>query len=189
MLEKDLQALAKDKRNAPEIKLGRALVEAPFWIISDTHFFHRNIIDYCDRPENHDQLMLDNWQEMIADDAPILHLGDFALGPRGDIEELAPKLPGNKYLLMGNHDRRGKRFYYELGFTIVDPFMLDYKGKKLVFSHYPDYQRKFIQYPNHINIHGHIHEKTIDDPQLINVSVEQTDYRPLWLPDLLEDQA
>jgi calcineurin-like phosphoesterase family protein len=49
------------------------------WTIADTHFHHANIIKYCDRPKNHDELMLINWKRMVGPLDTIYHLGDFAL--------------------------------------------------------------------------------------------------------------
>lgn len=166
----------------------KPLLELPFWVISDTHFFHRNITEYAGRPEDHQELMLKNWRETIGDDDRILHLGDVALGKREQAEELLPTLPGDRYLVMGNHDRRGKRFYYELGFRITKPFILTYRDWRVLFSHQPDYALTHVRYPKSLNVHGHIHQKTLTDRRMINVSVEQTDYRPVWITDLLDER-
>ena len=52
------------------------------WIISDTHFFHENIGRYCNRPENWQELIFKNWNELISPNETVLHLGDFALGKK-----------------------------------------------------------------------------------------------------------
>jgi len=38
------------------------------WIISDTHFGHRNIVEYQDRPENHDEIMIRRWAASVGED-------------------------------------------------------------------------------------------------------------------------
>lgn len=167
----------------------RAPFELPFWVISDTHFFHHNIIRYAGRPNNHDQLMLKRWRETVGADDLILHLGDLALGKREQIEELAPKLPGDRWLILGNHDRRSKRFYYhELGFRITKPFILSHRGWRILFSHQPDYPLLHVRHPKTLNVHGHIHQKLHSDRRMINVSVEQTDYRPVQITDLIDER-
>jgi calcineurin-like phosphoesterase family protein len=50
------------------------------WIISDTHFLHENIGRYCSRPDNWQELITKNWNDLVSPDETILHLGDFALG-------------------------------------------------------------------------------------------------------------
>jgi calcineurin-like phosphoesterase family protein len=39
-----------------------------------------------------------------------------------------------------------------------------------------------------MNIHGHVHENTLDDKRYINVSAEVIDYRPKTLRELLNTQ-
>lgn len=158
-------------------KLSAAPLVPPFWLISDTHFFHKNIIKYAGRPDNHDRLMREAWHDDI-------HLGDIAFGKKEKLEELAPKLPGRKYLVLGNHDTRGKGFYKNLGFKIVQPFMMLYRGYVVSFTHEPMYG--YTRYPKALNVHGHIHEKNMDNPRYINACVEQTNYQPVQITDLLD---
>lgn len=164
-------------------------VRPPFWIISDTHFGHDNIIKYCGRPQEHEQLMLDAWHQRIGPDDVVLHLGDLLLDRRGDIAPKVAKLPGKKFLLKGNHDRRSSKYYQGLGFRLIrQSFALPYMGWQVVFSHRPDYDKDFICYPKHLNVHGHIHQRLLDDRCYLNVSVEHTDYKPLLITELLDQR-
>src|SRR3989304_2312958 len=109
------------------------------WLIADTHFFHTNIGQYCDRPDGWQDLIIENWNRFIQPGDIVFHLGDLALGKKEDTEALVPLLNGKLYLMRGNHDRRGKAFYDKLGITLVpDPFQMIYSKKlRLVFSHRP----------------------------------------------------
>jgi len=53
------------------------------WIIADTHFGHKNVIKYCNRPyssvEEMDKILITNWNKEVAPDDIVYHLGDFAL--------------------------------------------------------------------------------------------------------------
>ena len=164
-------------------------LQFPFWIISDTHFGHRNIIKYCGRPQDHERLMRDHWRETIAPRDVVLHLGDFALDSAYNIERRAKSLPGKKFLLKGNHDRHSKGFYEKAGFTFLKHgFVMPYKDWTVVFTHHPDCQGQYLGAPKRLNVHGHIHEKVLGDRRYINVSVEQLDYRPVQIVDLLEQR-
>jgi calcineurin-like phosphoesterase family protein len=105
------------------------------WIIADTHFFHANIGQYCDRPDGWQDLIIENWNRFIQPDDTVFHLGDLALGKKEDTEALIPLLNGKLYLIRGNHDRRGKAFYNKLGITLVpDPFRMVYSKKLRLVS-------------------------------------------------------
>ena len=95
-------------------------------MVSDTHFGHENIVGYCSRPEDHDQVILEQWRAHVPDDATVLHLGDLCWKNNGWFEHvIAPRLTGaRKLLIQGNHDKGRFSWYRRCGFQIVKPFKL-----------------------------------------------------------------
>lgn len=155
----------------------------PDFCISDTHWFHKNIVQYQNRDMNHDWIMLKRWRATVQDHHTVLHVGDLFFGRRNGLErftcEIAPKLTGQKYLILGNHDRRDID-YEKLGFTVLDPYSIDYDGFTVTFDHYP---RLIHDAMKRIHIHGHIHGNGYANGDKhrrnnVNVSVEVIDYRP-----------
>lgn len=45
------------------------------------------------------------WNSLVQDDDEVFHLGDVALGPWDQWENILPRLHGRKILVIGNHDR------------------------------------------------------------------------------------
>lgn len=144
---------------------------------------------------------MEEWARAVPEDETLLCLGDLSWKNNGMFRHVISKhLTGDpKYLILGNHDRGRPSFYRQCGFTVVPPFEIEYTapGRKrpytVSFSHYP--LRKGELYPNHIRIHGHIHNNGYggkDSPFVpfaagqINISVEQTHYRPVNLKELLD---
>lgn len=149
-----------------------------FWLISDTHFGHRNIVRYAGRPEDHEQRMISAWRALVGEDEPILHLGDLAMMKRDWLERLVASLPGRFIMLEGNHDRQTKTMYLNLGIELIkNSFLLELGEWGVWFSHRPEPAR--IHGNRQVNIHGHIHEKTMDDPRCLNACVEHTGYSPV----------
>jgi len=153
-------------------------------VISDTHWFHDNVVAYCDRPAHHDVLMLSNWYETVGPSDLVLHCGDVAVGVAAEVlPERLPSLPGRIFLIRGNHDY-GKRLrqYVSRGWSVVEPFEAEYRGWTVRFSHKPIPDLP----PRTLNVHGHIHTRPAPSAAHINVSVEQIDYRPVRLSELLD---
>lgn len=163
------------------------------WLISDTHFGHENITRLCKRPPNVDALMLEEWAHLVPPDAMLLHLGDLVY--RADFKAWEPiiaALPGDKHLILGNHDKQSLGFYKRCGFKVVGPFQHIYGVHTLSFDHYP-LDGKAFDYQLHI--HGHLHNSgygwgpdTSGSPARVghvNVSIELTKYRPVHLGTLL----
>lgn len=91
------------------------------YLIADTHFGHRNVIDYAGRPfedVNHmNEILIQNWNEVVQQEDLVYMLGDFTLSRRIDIiTSLCGRLNGRKALIMGNHDTRKPRDYIACGF-------------------------------------------------------------------------
>lgn len=166
------------------------MVEAPDlpedpWVISDTHFGHRRIAEYAGRPMDHRTRIIRSWQELVADDDTVLHFGDFAfIRDLDEAAELRAELPGRLVLIRGNHDRFGPAKAERIGIELVSgSFVLERARWMLHCSHRPEPERCFS--PRHRNLHGHLHQHTMNDPRCINLSVEQMDYRPHRLSSIL----
>jgi len=152
------------------------------WFTSDTHFNHRNIIQYCNRPfkdVNHMNLVLmQNWNERVALDDTVYHLGDFALGPVMRWPEFVKNLNGYKILVRGNHDG-SKAKMLRCGFNEVHD-SLEYQGWKLV--HDPNGQNGKI-------LCGHVHDawklKQDNNCHIVNVGVDQWNFRPVAFDELM----
>jgi calcineurin-like phosphoesterase family protein len=168
------------------------MITTETYIISDTHFGHMNIIGFCDRPRNHEEIMIRNWENIVQDDDTVLHLGDVAWADIDYWCDVLESLPGRKKLIPGNHDHtRTIKKFRKIGIEILEPFVQEFDGLKFLFSHYPD---QYIEEEWDINIHGHIHNNPLHgafSPQVqpdkiyFNASVEVMNYRPVKLQDIL----
>jgi calcineurin-like phosphoesterase family protein len=157
------------------------------YITSDTHFSHYNIIEYCERPfkdttEMNDAL-ISNWNSVVSKNDRVWHLGDFCMCGKKSATEIVKQLRGYKILILGNHDNHSEQWFLDIGFDKVykHPVVLH---KKYIFSHFPmqDVENLGI----FVNVHGHIHQKSIDDEQFYNVSVEHHGYKPVSINSIRE---
>lgn len=171
------------------------------YITSDTHFSHKNIIKYCNRPfKNIDEMnytLIQKWNEVVSEDDEVYHLGDFAFAQRTDenisyretlkkyLKCLTSTLNGKIHLILGNHDLK-VGIMSSCGFESVQkgPLMMTYEGTNLIFSHVP-----LNDLPvDYVNLHGHIHNTFL--PQYIksyyiNVSTDVTGFKPVLLDNLI----
>lgn len=154
-----------------------------FWITSDQHFGHTNIIEYCNRPfrdvDYMNQYMIDKWNSVVRPDDMVLHLGDFALQMNEEeVTHLVSKLHGNIILVRGNHDRFGTEKFKRCGFVDVKKKI---NFKNFILTHRPLPVEDLDAAAGKINIHGHVHNynRGHDPNKYINVSVEMWDYTPI----------
>lgn len=154
------------------------------WFISDTHFNHQKIIEYCHRPfpntaimEHH---MIQSWNERVRKDDIVYHLGDFGFGSKEEISAIVSQLNGKIRLVKGNHDTRNNQWYRDCGFVEVYDHPIIIKDF-LVLSHEP---MPFVLNPMYVNIFGHVHDSPMFKawgPHYACVCVEKHDYMPISL--------
>lgn len=174
------------------------------WFTADLHLGHRNIIDYCNRPfrdvESMNHALIENWNDSVAPDDVVWVIGDFALGKIGETLPLVSTLHGHKILVAGNHDRcwagHGRRSdgwterYVQAGFNEVlqGSTRVDVEGTSVVVCHFPyrgDSQSvdRYIEHrpidKGHWLLHGHVHERWVQDGRMINIGVDATGFRPI----------
>jgi calcineurin-like phosphoesterase family protein len=124
------------------------------WLITDTHLGHDAMVQYCGRPKDHSEIILDNISKLIREGDILIHLGDFCIGKDSEWhEKFFSHLKGVKTILVrGNHDGKSNQWYLEHGWGFVcESFTDTYFGNKVTFSHIP------ILGVKNLNIHGHFH--------------------------------
>ena len=146
-------------------------------ITSDQHFFHKNIIQYENRPfltkEEMNESMIKDWNSVVHKRDYIYVLGDLAFGNKEMIKNLISRLNGRIHLIMGNHDgKRSYKWWLECGIEWVSKYPILYENN-YILSHRPQ------DVPNgYYNVHGHTHSKVMG-LGYFNVSVDNVGYKPL----------
>jgi calcineurin-like phosphoesterase family protein len=157
------------------------------YLIADPHFSHANIIKYEKRPfvdtEDMDNSIIMYWNNLVDENDLIFVLGDVFFCKSDRQRYIASRLKGRKILIRGNHDRGiSDTKFKKLGFDVHNYYF--YEGYLL--THYPQplegMKRIMEEYGVKGNIHGHVHSEINDLDQNFYrcVSVECTDYHPVW---------
>lgn len=159
------------------------------YIITDTHFEHTKMIEYCNRPPDFAQKIINQWQATIQPQDIVYHLGDVTWGSQGQLQQIMSGLPGTKILIRGNHDRsHSNNWFIHAGFAAV---VEKVQVSKVILSHFPALlTQEEIDY-GIINIHGHFHnndpkkwEKKLKDKITSNhflMVLEDVEYKPIAL--------
>lgn len=165
---------------------------------ADTHFGHRNVIRFCDRPfetaEEMDETLVRNWNARVTGRDTVYILGDLFFRCE-DPEAILSRLHGKKHLIIGNHDGNWMyrvdmgRFFQsaELMATVSDG------AHALTLCHYP-----LLSWPHAMRsymVHGHIHNDTSMDfwpliaarDNVLNAGVDINGFSPVPFDELLEN--
>lgn len=150
------------------------------WVTADTHFGHTNILkfeaEYRGHAtiQEHDRDLLARWNAVVKPQDTVWHLGDVFFGKDG--HEILAGLHGFKRLVMGNHDRFPLQIYQRYFERIYG--VAQYDG--CVLSHIPVHPNQMAK-RYRLNIHGHLHHRSLEDPRYRCVSVERTGLTPVLL--------
>jgi len=124
-----------------------------YWVIADTHFGHEKIKQSNNRPDNFEELILENLKAKIKKDDVLIHLGDFCLKDDLYWHKRFSEIECKKWLILGNHDHKTMSWYLSNGWDFVcSHFTLKLFGEYILFSHTPQENTSII------NIHGHLHD-------------------------------
>lgn len=173
------------------------------WLISDTHFFHKGVEEWCARPANYVEQILSNWKKLVQLGDVVYHLGDVIFRTESVLSDILDDLPGIKILVKGNHDKKASQWYLEHGFhAVCTSIILDvrtkfsgtyYDTRKVLLSHKP----MDIPEGADLNIFGHFHNAAVDrwekdlvekltDKHYLFV-LEDMKYRPILLDRAVRD--
>ncbi len=164
------------------------------WFTADYHHGHEAIVKHANRPVNvgdHDEWLLNEvHNKYIEKKDRIYILGDLSMAKRKEAEMFIQRMNGQKFLVLGNHDRNIHNSSY---FAKVDK-MMDFRYKQfgldinIVLCHYPMMSwNKSIH--GSYSLYGHVHGRTKHpylglDVGIDNDEIEQ--YRPINLLEIIE---
>ena len=151
------------------------------YIISDLHFGHENLATHrgFKNAKEQDAFIISNWNRIIKPKDTVWILGDITMEKAN--YDVLDSLNGYKKVVLGNHDK--PQHTKEL-LKHVNSVCGVFRYRRVLFTHVPIHESEF-RYIS-VNIHGHIHEKIIDDDRYFNVSCEAVNYTPVLLQDILD---
>lgn len=154
---------------------------------SDTHFGHGGALGLWRRPfasvAAMDGALVTSWNEVVAADDRVWHLGDVAVRPKpGRIETLLDRLAGEKHLIIGNTD--GDRTVTAQGWASVGAYAeITVDDTPLVLCHYP-FRSWNRQAKGAWNLHGHSHGRLQPLARQADVGVDVSGFRPVTFDEL-----
>jgi calcineurin-like phosphoesterase family protein len=154
---------------------------------SDLHFGHLNMATkrgFADQHEMNEHIIRE-WNSVVKKKDVTWILGDITM-EKSIHYHLLNRLNGIKKVILGNHDRP-EHVRHLLQYVNSVSSMRFYKDKEfgnIIFSHAPIHPSE-LEYRYTINVHGHVHEKTLDDKRYINICAEVIGYRPKELKELI----
>jgi len=157
------------------------------WFTSDTHFGHTNIIHYCARPfanvEAMNEALIANWNERVRPGDIVYHLGDFCMGTNH--EPILRRLNGQKWLIVGNHDREvvrkcglwtEVRYYHEI----------KYQKKMACLMHYPLRTWNGVGRGSYM-LFGHVHGTLDGRGRSMDVGVDSIGFSPISWEEIIQE--
>lgn len=157
---------------------------------SDLHFFHHNIIRFCNRPyvdvDHMNWMLVKNWNSVVSNADTVWLLGDVSFGSPEKTLDLLGNLNGKINLIPGNHDRKGRASQtpWEVRCNVYPPYhLVKYdRVNKFVLCHFP-----FASWESgYINLHGHSHGTYPSKFMQHDVGVDVNKYTPLHIEDAVK---
>jgi len=148
--------------------------------LADPHFGHGDKIMLF-RPqfssgEEHDEYVVHGINEVANPNDTLVLLGDVLVKESGIkwIEKIRCK---NIILIPGNHDGERCAIPHHLFRTVIGSKKIIINEQVGVCTHIPIHPLSLDRWS--FNVHGHLHDKKINDPRYVCVSCEQTNYKPV----------
>lgn len=163
------------------------------WISSDLHFYHKNVIGFCNRPydsvEEMNEGIINNFNSVIKPEDKLILLGDLAFTSPLKAKKLIDRINGKKFLVVGNHDSRlVKNEDFRNSFECIYDYLEEtVSGHKVCMFHFPilNWNRKGY---GSIHLFGHQHGDEVDlgNGRYKDVGVDTNNMMPYNLIDLVD---
>lgn len=134
------------------------------YYISDTHFGHKNILSYDNRPffdvAEMEREMIELWNETVHKKDDVYILGDVVWRDE-EWNRVLSQLKGRKHLVRGNHDPlpdKVERLAPGQFVSIDDYLEIGDNGRHVILSHFPIGVYKNLHRPDWYHLYGHVHD-------------------------------
>lgn len=174
------------------------------YFTSDTHFWHRAIITYCNRPwpdqETMNAGLIERWNSRIKATDTVYHLGDFAFCGAQKAIDIYSQLRGTKILIKGNHDSKQVRnlpwdgiydYYVHREHILYedDEGNIQQFHQPIVLMHFPILSWDGMAH-GAWHLHGHCHGSLPDNGSFrMDVGVDTNDWYPYSIDDIRTKMA
>jgi calcineurin-like phosphoesterase family protein len=154
------------------------------WFTSDEHYWHTNIIKYCNRPfssvEEMNNVIINNFNSRVSQEDTTYHIGDFTLKNNPIAVDIMQKLNGKHYFIKGSHDSWAKD-------EILSPYMKEIKvdGVTIVLCHYAMRVWPKSHYGS-LHLYGHSHGKLPSYGLSYDVGVDNNNFFPVSFEEIKE---
>ena len=167
------------------------------YFTSDTHFWHKAIIQYCNRPwanpEEMNEGLISNWNSRVRPDDTVYHLGDFAFSGGGKAGAIFDRLHGFKHLIKGNHDNKqicklpwhsvhDYRTLRPIEYVVEETGDL-LKTPQIVLMHFPILSWENMHHGSW-HLHGHCHGSLVPRGLRLDVGVDPSGLYPMSLVEI-----
>ena len=157
------------------------------WVSSDLHLGHKNVLkfrgDEFGCQQEHDEVIFDRLATSVGKRDSLYLLGDVAFTSEWLLRIASIKC-AKKTLILGNHDTDQKVSFDDLTFA-YDSIHSLHSRRNMWFSHCPIHESQFRG--KVLNIHGHVHKKTLEDNRYFNACVDVNDYRPVTFEHIINN--
>lgn len=155
-----------------------------YFFISDEHYWHTNILKYCQRPfasiEEMNEAIIERNNEVVGKNDIVIHGGDTTLLSQHKFQKtgILQRLNGQHTFLKGSHDRwlSGKTLtrwekHIDGIYVVVD----HYAGRVWPRSHYGSWQ-----------LFGHSHGNLEAWQNQYDIGVDNNNFYPISFEELIE---
>ncbi len=173
---------------------------------SDLHLGHKSVLKcrtMYETVEEMNEALIANWNKKVHKNDTIYILGDLSYRSETPVKNYLERLKGNKYLILGNHDRDWLRKISEEElsqyFSGIDSLVTFKMNKtKITLCHYPMLEWSGSRYASNGSsylIHGHIHSTKNEiyeyikknQPTALNCGVDVNHLEPVTFEELVEN--
>ena len=156
------------------------------FITADLHLGHAGVCKFLrddgtklrpwDSPDQMDEALIGLWNARVRPTDRVYVLGDVVINRR--CLPTVGRLNGEKVLIKGNHDvfriEEYARYFRDVRACHV------FDG--MILTHIPVHPAQLDRFG--VNVHGHMHDKALDDPRYVCVSIERTGFAPITIEEL-----